>query len=70
MSEQFTDLVVKCGNPKDLDSVVQQLGPAVVIDGSWNGETCRVRVFGNPGYVKFAIDHQGYGQVIGEDSDK
>lgn len=60
----FTDIEVQCGNPESLDSTVQQLGAAAVIDGSWNGKTCKVRIFGNPGYIKFAINHQGYGKVI------
>jgi hypothetical protein len=68
MSERFTDLIVKCRNPEALDSVVQQLRPAVVIEGTWNGQTCKVRVFGHPGYVKFAIDRQGYGTVLSEES--
>lgn len=65
MSE-FTDITVKCVNPDALDQTVQQMGAAAVIEGSWNGETCKVRIFGNPGFIKFAIDHQGYGKVIVE----
>jgi len=65
MSDSF-DITVRTGNPKMLDDTVQQLGPAVVIDDSWNGDTCDVRVFGNPGFIVFAITNQGYGEVIGD----
>lgn len=64
---QATDLVVKTANPEMLDQTVQQLGPAAVVNGTWDGETCRVRVFGDPGYIRFAITQQGYGQILGED---
>jgi len=64
----YTDITVECHNPKALDETVQQLGPAAVIDGSWNGTTCIVRVFGPAGYIKFAINHQGYGKVVSENS--
>jgi hypothetical protein len=61
----FTDFLVRTGNPDALDETVQQLGAAVVVDGSWDGDTCTVRVLaGDPGYIKFAIDHQGYGEVL------
>lgn len=62
-----TDLIVKTANPDMLDRTVQQLGPAVVVDGSYDGETCRVRVFGNPGFIRFAITNQGYGEIVGEE---
>jgi hypothetical protein len=63
-----TDLIVRTANPTLLDSTVQQLGAAVVIEGSYNGDTCRVRVFGPFGYVKFAITQQGYGEIVGEEA--
>jgi hypothetical protein len=63
---QATDLVVKTANPELLDQTVQQLGPAAVVDGSWDGEKCRVRVFGDPGFLRFAITNQGYGEIVGE----
>ncbi len=52
-----------------LDETVQQLGPAVVVgmpnpvmvDGCYV-----VRVFGDPGFIKFAITNQGYGEVVRE----
>lgn len=64
MQPTATDLIVQTNNPDALDATVQQLGPAVVVDGSFDGKSCTVRVFGDPGYIKFAIDHQGYGKVL------
>jgi len=61
-----TDLIVRTTNPDLLDRTVQQLGAAVVVEGSFNGDTCRVRVFGDPGYIKFALANQGYGELVGE----
>jgi hypothetical protein len=66
MSE-FTDLIVEATNPEWLDETVQQLPNcvAVVVDGSWDGAACTVRVLSEvaPGFVKFAIGNQGYGIV-------
>lgn len=64
MSEGYTDLIVKTRNPELLDRTVQQLGPAVVVDGSFDGEVCRVRVFGPAGFIRFAITNQGYGEIV------
>lgn len=68
MSTEVTDLIVRTSNPGLLDTTVQQLGAAVVVDGSYNGDTCRVRVFGPTGYIKFALTNQGYGEVVGEEA--
>lgn len=63
-----TDLIVRTGNPELLDQTIQQLpGAAAVVDGSFNGDTCRVRVFGDPGFMRFAITNQGYGEIVGEE---
>lgn len=62
-----TDLIVATANPQALDATVQQLGPAVVVAGSWDGTTCRVRVFGDPGFIRFALTQQGYGEIVGEE---
>lgn len=62
-----TDLIVTTANPQALDATVQQLGAAVVVDGSWDGETCRVRVFGDASYIRFAITNQGYGRIVGQE---
>lgn len=67
MGDVVTDLIVRTVNPELLDKTVQQLGPAVVVDGSYDGDTCRVRVFGPPGFIKFALVNQGYGDVVGEE---
>lgn len=64
-----TDILVKTASPELLDRTVQQLGPAAVVgapdymmvDGCYV-----VRVFGDPGFVKFAIANQGYGEVVRE----
>jgi hypothetical protein len=64
---EAVDLIVKTVNPKLLDDTVRQLGAAAVVDGSFNGDACRVRVFGPPGYIKFALANQGYGEVVGEE---
>lgn len=60
-----TDITVRTRNPQYLDQTIQQLpGAAVVIEDSWDGDTCLVRVFGDPGFLKFAITNQGYGEVV------
>lgn len=68
MNPEVIDLIVRTANPGLLDTTVQQLGAAVIVDGSYNGDTCRVRVFGPTGYLKFALANQGYGEVIGEEA--
>lgn len=61
---EFVDLKVETRNPKALDATIQQMGPAAVIDGSFDGQTCTVRCFGGcHGFIKFAIEHQGYGKI-------
>ena len=68
MSPEATDLIIRTKHPEVLDRTVRdELGPAVVVDGSFNGDTCRVRVFGPAGFVRFAITNQGYGEVVGEE---
>lgn len=66
----FTDLLVRTGSATALDETLQQLPmcQAVVVDGSWNASesTCTVRVFGDAGFVRFALANQGYGEVIGD----
>lgn len=66
----FTDIKVKCGNPVMLDNTVQLLGSAAVIENSWDGETCMVRIFGKSDFIKFAIEAQGYGKIIQEKESK
>lgn len=63
----YTDIKIRTANPEGLDGTVQQLPmvAAVVVENSWDGDTCIVRVLGgDPGFVKFAITNQGYGEVV------
>ena len=68
-----TDILVKTASPELLDRAVQQLGLAVVVQGhpgpadyvKVDGYYV-VRVFGGPGFIKFAIANQGYGEVVRE----
>jgi hypothetical protein len=66
MSSDFVDITVRTANPDALDKTLAQLPMCVarVIDGSHNGDTCTVRCFENPGFVKYAIAHQGYGEIV------
>jgi hypothetical protein len=66
---EATDILVRTANPEMLDQTVQQLGPAVVVGApDYVKAACCyvVRVFGNPGFIKFAITNQGYGEVVRE----
>jgi hypothetical protein len=67
---QATDILVRTGNPAILDETVQQLGAAVVVGGPdrfVQVDGCYVvRVYGDPGFIKFAITNQGYGEVVRE----
>lgn len=70
---KIRDLLVQTANPADLDRIVKSLGAALVEAGGRGHyllvEGCYVvRCFGDPGFVRFAIEHQGYGKVIGETS--
>ena len=72
MSEPYvtTELTITTANPELLDETIQQLPmcTAAVIDDSFNGTTCVVRVFGGLGFLKFALERQGYGKVIKEET--
>lgn len=61
------DFLVDTPNPKALDATLQQLG-AVLIGGPENFVTHEghyvVRALGNPGFVRFALEHQGYAKVV------
>lgn len=68
-SAKFTDyLVTGFSNPEAMDRTLNGLGPAVLIGGPGNYEKregCYVmRVFGNPGYIEFAVEHQGYCKIV------
>lgn len=66
------DLLVETSNPDTLDHTVQQLGAAAVVGGGKPGsyvreDGCyRVRCFGCADWIRFAIERQGYGKVVGE----
>lgn len=70
MSKKATDFLVECRNPKSFDQTIQQLGAAVLINGGNEDNYIKkngyyiMRVFGNAGFLKFAIENQGYGKVI------
>lgn len=55
---------VLTNNPEYLDDTLRQLpGGGRVVPDSWNGTICTVTA-DDPGFVKYAIDNQGYGEVI------
>lgn len=72
MSNKATDYLIECGNPEAFDKTVQELGAAVLIDGGVKGRYIQkdgyyiMRVFGEPGFIKFAIESQGYGKIVKE----
>lgn len=68
-----TDLIVKCHNPAALDNVMQSFCALVQQDGDLDNPQYIqkdggyvVRCFGNVNFIKFVIENQGYGEVIGE----
>jgi hypothetical protein len=65
----FTDIEVECGGHEALAQTVQQMGAFVVLPETWNGRTVKVRCFGDAGYLKFAINRQGYGRVVENEPD-
>lgn len=64
------DLLVDTPSPEALDRTLQQMG-AVLVGGGTPlgyervGEHYVVRCLGNPGFIRFAIESQGYAKVIG-----
>jgi hypothetical protein len=65
------DILVKTKNPEALDRTMQSFRAAVVGGGMPGGyvmvEGCYVvRCFGDPGFIKFVIKNQGYGEVVRE----
>lgn len=58
---------VHTGNATAFDETIRQL-PGVqarVIDGTWDeaSHTCLVRVEGDGGFFRFAVQSQGYGEI-------
>jgi len=70
MGEDVTDLIVTTRNPGLLDETLQALPgcAAVVVDDSFDGTTARVRVFSGLGFLKFAIERQGYATIIRDEA--
>ena len=74
MSEQkkATDFLIECGNPEAFDRTINQLGAAALVENGGKGQYLQkdgyyvMRVFGDAGFLKFSIQHQGYGKVIKE----
>ena len=70
MIKEATDFLVECKNPKAFDQTIQQLGAAALINsGNEDNYTKKdgyyiMRVFGDAGFLRFAIENQGYGKVI------
>jgi hypothetical protein len=66
MAKEF---LVETGNPKALDATLNQMGAALVQRGQdylqRDGHYV-MRVLGDPGFVKFACEAQGYCTVVRE----
>lgn len=68
---QVIDLLVETNNPEALDRTVNHFGAAVVGGGMPDGyvkvgDAYIVRCFGDPGFIEFVIENQGYGRVLRE----
>ena len=63
---KHSDFLVETRNPQGLDATLLQLGAALVGAPDYiQHEGCYVmRVFGDPGFIKFACEHQGYCKII------
>lgn len=64
-----TDYLVDCANPEAFDKIINSWG-AVLCDGGNKGKYIQqeghyiMRIMGNEGFIKFAIENQGYGKII------
>lgn len=75
---KFTDFLVTSHipggtlNPQALDRTLNQMGAALIEKPGTafgylqDGDCYVMRVFGDPGFVKFACEHQGYCKIVGE----
>jgi len=67
-----TDFLVECMNPEAFDKTINQLGAAALVESGGKGQYLMkdgyyvMRVFGDAGFIKFAIGNQGYGKIIEE----
>lgn len=70
MSKEAIDFLVECLDPKAFDQTIQKLGTAALVNGGNENNYAKkdgyyvMRVFGDAGFLKFAIENQGYGKVI------
>lgn len=70
MNKEATDFLIECGNPKAFDKTIQKMGAAALINGGNEDNYIKkdgryvMRVFGDTGFIQFAIENQGYGKVI------
>jgi hypothetical protein len=62
------DLVIRTASPELLEETVNSLPGviAVVVEGSFDGEVCTLRVHSSADFAKYAIVQQGYGQIVSE----
>lgn len=67
-----TEFLVETGNPAAFDKTIQSFGAALVENGTpgdyvqQDGYYVMRVLFVDPGFVKFAIENQGYGKIIKE----
>ena len=71
---KFTDFLVTSAtggvlNPEGLDNTLHQMGASLIKppgqDYTQEGGCYVMRVFGDPGFLKFACEHQGYCKIVG-----
>ncbi len=61
---------IKVGNPAPFDKTVQSIGACALLqkaDGQYETDAdgnYTLRIFANAGYIKFAINNQGYGTIV------
>lgn len=63
MEQKTTDFLVDCINPEAFDKTINQLGSVLIQD---DDNYYVMRVFSDTGFIKFAIQNQGYGRIIKE----
>lgn len=61
-----SEFTIRTSNPEALDQTLAQLPMcgACVVEGSWDGDTCQVRVLGDVDFFRFAVTQQGYGEIV------
>ncbi|MCX6216523.1 hypothetical protein [Spirosoma sp.] len=71
MTNSVTNLLIDCPNPDAFNKTVQALGAAALVENGNLGYLMLngyyvLQVYNNVGWIRFAIEQQGYGKVIGE----